>query len=126
VVESTSDLRTQRGTMRSAVLENKPVSEYSPRVVCERMIEVIGPLTREIARRSGARGELVLRRDTAAGRRDEIYVTTRELRERVEVLPVALRTTFVPLGLWEGGMLPRAASSSFIDIDEADVEEASQ
>jgi hypothetical protein len=53
----------------------------------------------EIARRSGAPGELVLRRDVGDGRREEIYVTKAELWERLLVLPPERRMAFTALGL---------------------------
>jgi hypothetical protein len=53
----------------------------------------------EIGRRSGAPGELVLRRDVGNGRREEIYVTKADLLDRLLVLPPEWRLPFGALGL---------------------------
>jgi hypothetical protein len=84
---------------------------------------VLAPIVQEIARRSGAPGELVLRRDLGEGRREEIYITKAELNEKVVTLPVTLRPVFDPFELSEGPRSPRApAPSEPIFIDSEDVE----
>jgi hypothetical protein len=55
----------------------------------------------EISRRSGAPGELVLRRDVGDGRREEMYVTKAELWQKLLVLPPERRVAFAALGLSE-------------------------
>ena len=68
-------------------------------MIAERIVRCLAPTVREIARRSGAPGELVLRRDVRAGRRNEIYMTTAELHEKVLTLPPLLRPAFDPFEL---------------------------
>jgi hypothetical protein len=98
--------------------------------VADRIVKLLAPIVREIARRSEAPGELVLRRDVRAGRRDEVYITTAELREKVLALPPLLRGTFDPFEL-DGARSPRAPAPSVSAYEERgedtdDIEEISQ
>jgi hypothetical protein len=82
---------------------------------------VLAPVVQEIGRRSGAPGELVLRRDAGEGRREEIYITKAELHEKVYSLPQALRGVFDPFELSDGPRSPRAPAPSepiFLEADE--------
>lgn len=100
VVESMQGLSSLRRSMLSAELDGQPFDEMSwPESVAQRLIEQLAPVVTEIARRSGAPGELVLRRDVGGGRREEMYVTKAELYEKVLVLPPARRVAFEQLGL---------------------------
>jgi hypothetical protein len=94
-----------RTSMTEALLESRPVGEQDPGQVCARIVELVSPETREIARRSGAPGELVLRRNVDSGHRDEVFVTSAELLEMIDTLPPSLRGVFAPLGL---GGTPRS------------------
>src|SRR5690606_11618393 len=87
VVESTCDLSSMRRSMVSAEYEGEPLGDANwPEAVAERLIGQLAPVVSEIALRSGAPGELVLRRDVGGGRREEVYVTKAELYEKVLVL----------------------------------------
>jgi hypothetical protein len=94
-----------RTSMTEALLEGHPVGEQDPSRVCARIIELLAPTTRDIARRSGAPGELVLRRNVDSGHRNEVFVTCAELLEQIDTLPPSLRGVFAPLGL---GGTPRS------------------
>jgi len=126
VTETAKDLAMRRQGMSGATFDGKPLRELDdPSTVCTRMVNVIAPVVQEIARRSGAPGELVLRRDLGEGRREEIYITKAELHEKVMTLPPHFRATFDPFELTEGPRSPRApAPSEPIYLDAAeDVEE---
>ena len=100
VVESTCDLSTMRRSMVSAEYDGEPLADAKwPEAVAERLIEQLAPVVNEISLRSGAPGELVLRRDVGGGRREEVYVTKAELYEKVLVLPPTRRSSFERLGL---------------------------
>lgn len=102
VVSSTSDLATLRRSMVSVDYEGEPLNDSKwPEAVAERLIQQLAPVVNEIALRSGAPGELVLRRDVGGGRREEVYVTKAELYEKVLVLPPTRRATFEQLGLYD-------------------------
>jgi hypothetical protein len=102
VVASTCDLSTMRRSMVSADYEGVPLNDTKwPEAVAERLIQQLAPVVNEIALRSGAPGELVLRRDVGGGRREEVYVTKAELYEKVLVLPPTRRGSFEQLGLYD-------------------------
>lgn len=102
VVASTCDLSTMRRSMVSVEYEAEPLNDTKwPESVAERLIQQLAPVVNEIALRSGAPGELVLRRDVGGGRREEVYVTKAELYEKVLVLPPTRRGSFEQLGLYD-------------------------
>ena len=74
--------------------------------MAERLIGHLAPVVMEISRRSGAPGELVLRRDVGDGRREEMYVTKAELWQKLLVLPPERRVAFGALGLSEPAAPP--------------------
>src|SRR5262249_58357619 len=127
VIDSTRDLAIRRQGMSSATFDGKPLRELEePQSICVRMVNVMSPVVQEIARRSGAPGELVLRRDLGEGRREEIYITKAELHEKVMTLPATLRPMFDPFELSEGPRSPRAPAPSepiYIDAGEVSDEE---
>jgi hypothetical protein len=113
VLDSTRDLEMRREAMREATFDGKPLREIdSPREVCERLVMVLTPIVQEIGHRSGAPGELVLRRDVGEGRREEVYITKAELQERVVTLPRHLQIVFEGFELTKGARSPRAPSHS--------------
>jgi hypothetical protein len=106
IEEATRPIVSRRGTMTEATVNGAPFAEAEPGDACVRLVSLVAPVAREIARRSGAPGELVLRRNVGAGRRDEVFLRTEELLEQIETLPPRLRDVFVQLEL-EG--VPRSA-----------------
>jgi len=102
VLESIHGLAYSRGSMLELAIDDQPPSELEwPAVVGERLIGHLAPVVTEISRRSGAPGELVLRRDVGDGRREEMYVTKAELWQKLLVLPPERRMAFAALGLIE-------------------------
>lgn len=100
VVGSIRDLMAHRGRMVSAAFGDRPLMELeSPRVLAEAVVGDMAPTVVEISRRSGAPGELVLRRNLGEGRREETYCTHSELLEKILMLPPDLRTVFAALNL---------------------------
>jgi hypothetical protein len=125
VADSTRDLAMRRQAMTSANFDGKPLREHDePQAILTRIVTVIAPVVQEIARRSGAPGELVLRRDLGEGRREEIYITKAELHEKVMTLPHTLRAVFDPFELSDGPRSPRAPAPSepiYLDADETEI-----
>ena len=121
VTDSTRDLGLRRQAMSNATFDGKPLKEHDePQAILNRLINVLAPVVQEIARRSGAPGELVLRRDVGEGRREEIYITKAELHEKVMTLPQTLRASFDPFELSDGPRSPRAPAPSepiYLDAD---------
>jgi hypothetical protein len=102
VIESTVDLSNMRRSMVSVEYEGQPLNDAQwPEAVAHRLIMQLAPVVNEIAARSGAPGELVLRREVGGGRREEVYVTKAELYEKVLVLPPTRRVGFEQLGLYD-------------------------
>ena len=118
VEAATRDLGASRRTMTDATLEGRPIGTCDPADVCARLIALVAPDVRELARRSGAPGELVLRRNVDSGHRDEVFVTTAELLEQVETLPPSLRRAFDPLELYGKPRSPRAPARSLATYEE--------
>jgi hypothetical protein len=100
VVQSSADLMYLRQRMVSAAFNGRPLLELdAPRLVAEALINHMAPVVSEISRRSGAPGELVLRRNLSEGRREETYCTHAELLEKIMILPPDLRAAFSALHL---------------------------
>jgi hypothetical protein len=118
VESATRELLSRRGAMTEATLDGKPLAEHDPGEVCARLVGLVAPTVREIARRSGAPGELVLRRNVDAGHRDEVFVTTAELQEPIDTLPPSLRLVFAPLELHGAPRSPRAPARSLPTYEE--------
>ena len=107
VIESVQGLTALRGSMRGVSLDDQPLEQIEwPETTAQRLLAELAPVVSEISRRSGAPGELVLRRDVGDGRREEIYVTKAELWERLLVLPPERRAAFAALGLTGPSLAP--------------------
>ncbi|HEY2511414.1 MAG TPA: hypothetical protein VGI39_11185 [Polyangiaceae bacterium] len=123
VLDSTGELHERRQAMTRAVFDGHPIAELDePQLIAERLVKLLAPIVREIAARSGASGELVLRRDVRAGRRDEIYITKAELHEKVLTLPPGLRGVFDSFEL-DSPRSPRAPAPSMAPYEELEGEE---
>jgi hypothetical protein len=111
VLDSAYDLTARRQLMIDASLDGETLHErFEPREICLRIIETLAPIVREIGRRAGAPGELVLRRNMGNGHRDEIFVTKAELQDQIAMLPPSLAALFDPFELAEMQRSPRAPS----------------
>ncbi|HEY6460525.1 MAG TPA: hypothetical protein VIY73_10260 [Polyangiaceae bacterium] len=115
---ATRELVPARRAMTEASLEGKPLGQCDPGEVCARLVELVARDVREVARRSGAPGELVLRRNVDAGHRDEVFVTAAELTEQIDTLPPSLRRAFDPLELRGKPRSPRAPARSLATYEE--------
>lgn len=100
ILQSAADLPRERQRLVSGTFNGRPLLELeSPRMVADALIGHMAPVVAEISRRSGAPGELVLRRTLSEGRREETYCTHAELLEKIMVLPPDLRVVFSSLHL---------------------------
>jgi hypothetical protein len=96
------DLGEHAKSLRAANLDKTSLVGFeAPRVIVERLIGNIAPTVREIAKRSLVPGELVLKRIVSDNHREEVFLSKKELEEKVAALPPGLRSVFDPLGLWE-------------------------
>jgi len=71
----------------------------------DRLVEKMAPAVHEIARRSLAPTELVLKRLLDNGRREEIFLARRELEQKFEGLADRGRTILATLGLSDGPLV---------------------
>jgi hypothetical protein len=128
VLASTEELARRRHVMTSAAFDGRALkTSDEPKLIVEKLVRYLAPIVREISQRSGASGELVLRRDVRAGRRDEIYITKAELFEKVLTLPPAFRGVLDPFEL-DSPRSPRAPAPSYpahSEVEEAEFEELS-
>jgi hypothetical protein len=93
---------TQKKALKQASLGGTPVQKLeSPREIVERLMSNIAPTVHEIASRSLAPGELVIKRLLGDNRREEVFVSKSELEQKTEALTPDLRTVFDVLGLWK-------------------------
>jgi hypothetical protein len=98
-----ADLAQHKKSLRDASLEGGALRALpSPRVLVERLVANIAPIVQEIGKRSLAPGELVLKRLLDDTRREEIFVSKKELARKVQVLPQDMRRIFDPLELASG------------------------
>src|SRR5207245_5323427 len=96
------DLRQHRRSIVEAMLGDKPLKDQrDPKVIVERLVAVMAPVVREIAKRSLGQMELVLKRQTGDGRREEIFVSRKDLQQKLRPLGPAARAVFKPLDLGE-------------------------
>jgi hypothetical protein len=70
-----------------------------PRVVPMELLHQLTPLARTIRERSRVHGELVLKRDIAGGRREELYVPRATLAQQFANLPDEYRRPFEEMGI---------------------------
>jgi hypothetical protein len=72
----------------------------------ERIVAMLAPTVHELTKRSPNPLELSLKRESADGRREELYLRKEELTRKLQPLPSAGRAVFAPLGLdtWVPGV----------------------
>jgi hypothetical protein len=112
IVAMAVDLVEHKKDLLVASLDDVPIRQIeSPRVLVDRLITNIAPTVQEIAKRSLAPGELVIKRLLNDNHREELFVSKAELRQKLSPLPPALHAAFDALRLWEsGGAEPDAAA----------------
>lgn len=100
-------LGDNRASLVSIEIDGKPLAEHGhPQVLGERLMIAIAPIVQKVAKHSRSPGELVLRRLLGDNRREEIFVSTAELLQRLDGLPAPAREMFAPLQLEGEGPLP--------------------
>jgi hypothetical protein len=103
-----SGIAGHRKALVEARLDGTPLEEHEqPSQLVERVMREVAPMVHEMARHSPPE-ELVLRRLLGDNRREEIFVTKRELVDRVRVLPPGRWNLFAPLDLGVMSGMPPA------------------
>ena len=102
LVEASCGLALERRALTAAFVDDMPLGEHErPGLIAQRMVAVVAPILREIAARSAAPDELILRRARGGGRREEVHLRRSVLHELVEAAPLRLRPLLEPLELEE-------------------------
>jgi hypothetical protein len=100
VEDTIADLILQRKRIILATLEKKPVRELErPQTLAEALLEAVGPLAREMRRRSRVPGEITLKRELGDGRREELFIPKQQLAEKFETLSPEHKRLFDIYGL---------------------------
>jgi hypothetical protein len=101
VVSMANELSAHKKSVIECSLDGTPLKRLEkPRVLADRMIEHIAPIVQEIAKRSLAPTELVVKRLLSDNRREELFLSKAELAQKLEALSPSLRSAFDPLGLF--------------------------
>jgi hypothetical protein len=102
LLASSEDLKQTRTRLVEASFGDAALSEHrDPKAIVQRLVAEMAPVVREIARRSLAPTELVIKRQTGDGRREEIFVSRRDLQRKLLGIGAASRAVFAPLDLGE-------------------------
>lgn len=123
IAAGATDVGARRRAMTEATLKGRALGEQDPAAACAGIVRLVAPFSRELLKRSGAAGEIVLRRNLGAGHRDEVFVTTAELLEQIAQLPPSLRRVFSPLGLEGQPRSRRAPARSIPQYEEVSASE---
>ncbi|HZU82705.1 MAG TPA: hypothetical protein VE987_07305, partial [Polyangiaceae bacterium] len=95
LVALATELAANRRSLIAASLDDTPLLQLEPpRLVADRLLSTIGPMVQELASRSLAPGELVIKRLVGGNVREEVFVSKAELRKKLELLPAELRRAF--------------------------------
>jgi hypothetical protein len=97
--------RATRRALKEAQFDSMAFEELDqPQVLVERLIAAMAPTVQEIAKRSLTATELVLKRALADDRREEIFASKAELRQKLDALDDEQRALFAPLGIVDGAV----------------------
>jgi uncharacterized protein YfcZ (UPF0381/DUF406 family) len=93
-------LRCHRDTMLEATFRGTDVRRLDdPAELAEAILDMLAPIVRELRLRSRVPGELVLKRDSGDGVREELFVPRAQLDAKFAVLPDQHRRYFEAVGL---------------------------
>jgi hypothetical protein len=94
------DLRRKRDAMLAATFRGNDVRRTDdPAELAEAILDTLAPIVRELRLRSRVPGELVLKRDSGDGMREELFVPRALLEAKFDVLPDRHRRYFEAVGL---------------------------
>ena len=107
LAHAAAELARHRKAVVSAGFDGKPLGtdQHLP-VLVGRLVATMAPVVQEIAARSQAPGELVLRRLLGDDRREEIFVSKADLKSKLEPLRESNRALFDPLWAEGGAQAP--------------------
>src|SRR5204862_8017121 len=95
LVGASTTLMRHRRTLGDARFDGEPLRGHpTPALLAERLVGAMAPTVQEIASRSQSPGELVLRRLIGEARREEIFLSKLELKNKLEPLTERNRALF--------------------------------
>lgn len=98
--ERLPDLLALRGGLAGARLRGQELDDIDhPSEIAEAILMSLAPLVREMRMKSRVPGELILKRDLAGDRREEMFVPRQVLWEKISGLPSRHRQVFEAMGL---------------------------
>jgi hypothetical protein len=115
VVETVMELVEYRSKLLQVAMYGKPVTELeSPATVALAMIQSVAPLVRDLARHSPSSTELALKRDLGDGKREELFISYKEIIDKYDQLKPRYREMFDVFGLEERtAVKPQKKQSSY-------------
>lgn len=100
IQEHQAELVSSRSGLSNLCIDNRQVETFDhPSEVAETLLGCIAPLAREIRLRSRVPGELILKRSTGEGRREELFLPRDTLQALYKDLPERFRRVFDAMGL---------------------------
>ena len=92
------ELSKHRRRLVEAKIDGEAMRSHAKQtVLAERLIATMAPVVQEIAWRSHSPGELVLRKLLSGDRREEIFLSKSELKQKIDQLQDSSRALFDPL-----------------------------
>jgi hypothetical protein len=100
LLEQHGSLIESRSEVAKMTMGNRSIETIShPSEIAEELLQIVAPLAREIRLRSRVPGELILKRATTKGRREEIFMSRDDLQDEYKMLPDRFRRVFDAMGL---------------------------
>ncbi len=100
-IEATvGELSHYRSNIVLASLDKQSVRDvHRPREVAQAILDSVGPIVREMRRRSRMPGEITLKRELGNGRREELFIPKQKLQTKFTELAPGYRDMFEAYGL---------------------------
>jgi hypothetical protein len=118
LAKGASELAGHRRRVVDAKVDGEAIRTHAkPTLLPERLIAKMAPVVQEIAARSHSPGELILRRLLAGDRREEIFLSKAELKQKLDPLNDANRGLFDPL--WVSALPSAPAKAAPVDTAPA-------
>ena len=111
LAKAAAELAAHRKRLVDAKLDGEAMRSHAkPTLLPERLIATMAPVVQEISARSHSPGELILRRLLGGDRREEIFLSKAELKQKLDSLNDANRALFDPL--WSSTLPSPAVKSA--------------
>lgn len=100
LLEHSPSLLQSRSELAKVTIGNRNIETITrPSEIAEELLQIVAPLVREIRLRSRVPGELILKRNTGKGRREEIFISRESIQQQYQSLPERYQRIFDAMGL---------------------------